>query len=259
MDVFLLCGQSNMAGRGGVAERAWDGAVPPECEPVPGVWCLSADGSRWQQAQEPLHAGVDAPGKPCGIGPGLPFAAALVQRSSGAGAAQQLAVGLVPCAVGGSALHEWELPDGLLGRRAVERALASLAAPGAAAPARLAGVLWYQGETDAGSGADAASWALRFAAHVVGALRTLLRAPSLPFAVVAITTAPLPSCAHTHAVRAAQLGLALPHCCVVDAAGLPLQPDGLHLTTAGAVTLGRRLATAWTAHEQSGWKSIQAA
>lgn len=31
MDVFVLAGQSNMAGRGGVKEGIWDGLVPEEC------------------------------------------------------------------------------------------------------------------------------------------------------------------------------------------------------------------------------------
>jgi hypothetical protein len=260
MDVWLLLGQSNMAGRGGVTARTWDGVVPAACAPPPGtaVWCLHPDGRAWEAAREPLHAGVDAPGKPCGVGPGLAFAAALLRqpgRPPPCGRVATLsAVGLVPCAVGGSALCEWELPDGPLGARAVARALAALAAPCAPGPARLAGALFYQGETDAGSEQDAASWGERFV-RLAGALRAALHAPELPFAVVAITTArSLPTCAHVEQVRAAQLALpgVLPCCCVVDADGLALQPDGLHLTAAAAVELGQRLAAAWQTHEH-GW------
>jgi hypothetical protein len=252
MDVWLLLGQSNMAGRGGVTARTWDGVVPAACAPPPGaaVWCLRPDGSAWEAAREPLHAGVDAPGKPCGVGPGLAFAAALLRQPG------RCALGLVPCAVGGSALCEWELPDGPLGARAVARALAALAAPCAPAPARLGGLLWYQGETDAGSEQDAASWGERFV-RLAGALRAALHAPELPFAVVAITTArSLPTCAHVEQVRAAQLALpgVLPRCCVVDADGLALQPDGLHLTAAAAAELGLRLAAAWQTHEHA-WRA----
>jgi hypothetical protein len=251
MDVFLLCGQSNMAGRGGVngAERAWDGVVPDACTVPAGaaVWRLSADGAAWEPAAEPLHAGVDAPGKTCGVGPGLAFAAALQRRRAHA-------LGLVPCAVGGSPLSDWEGP---LGARAVARAQAALALPCAAGGARprLAGLLFYQGETDAGDAALAASWAARFAA-LVAALRAALRAPLLPVLLVAITTAPLPAFPHVHVVRAAQLlaPATVPCCCCVDAAGLPLQADGLHLSAAGAAALGQRLADAWLAHEAA-WRA----
>ena len=259
MDVFLLAGQSNLAGRGGVIsttggegelQRAWDGVVPDACQ-TSGVWCLRPDGEAWVAAREPLHAGAEPPGKTCGVGPGLAFAAALRASRPATGA-----LGLVPCAVGGSALAEWELPHGKLGQRAVERVCAALAAapPCADAAPRLAGVLFYQGETDAGNAEDAASWGTRFAAFAA-ALREELQSPLLPLAVVAITTAPLPNCAHVASVRAAQLALpdVLPRCCVVDAAGLELQADGLHLTTAAAVTLGQRLAAAWKARDAAGW------
>jgi hypothetical protein len=252
MDVFLLCGQSNMAGRGGVnaAERAWDGAVPDACAvPAGAAWSLRADGAAWEPAAEPLHASVDAPGKTCGVGPGLAFAAALL-RQAGRSAP---ALGLVPCAVGGSALSEWEGP---LGARAVARAQAALALPCAAgARSRLAGVLFYQGETDAGDAALAATWGARFEA-LAAALREALQSPLLPIFVVAITTAPLPAFPHVDAVRQQQLRAptTVPRCCCVDAAGLPLQADGLHLSAAGAAALGQRLADAWLAQAPA-WRA----
>lgn len=40
LDLFILAGQSNMAGRGGVlhtkAGLKWDGVLPASCEPSPG-------------------------------------------------------------------------------------------------------------------------------------------------------------------------------------------------------------------------------
>ena len=43
-------------------------------------------------------------------------------------------------------------------------------------------------------------------------------------------------------VRKAQLGLHLPNVTCVDAKGLPLEPDRLHLTTPAQVHLGNKLA-----------------
>lgn len=257
MDVVLLCGQSNQAGRGGVrdvrtscvratacqltcvAQRAWDGVVPDACASIPGVWCLRPDGDAWEQAQEPLHVGVDAPGKPCGVGPGLAFGAALLH-------AHGPAIGLVPCAVGGSALREWELPDGELGRRCLARSRAALAAtcPAVGGP-RLACLLFYQGETDAGDAGDAATWGARFE-RWVAAMRAELCTPELPVGVVAVTASTSP-CPHLNVVRAAQLSCTstVPRCFVVDAHGLALQADGLHLTADAQASLGLLLARAF--------------
>jgi hypothetical protein len=43
-------------------------------------------------------------------------------------------------------------------------------------------------------------------------------------------------------VREAQLGLSLANVKTIDAWGLPLEPDGLHLNTESAVRLGQMLA-----------------
>ena len=206
--------------------------------------CLRPDGEAWEQAQEPLHRGVDAPGKPCGIGPGLAFASALLREQPG-----RPPLGLVPCAVGGSALCEWELPDGELGRRAVARARAALAA--GSGVSRLALLLFYQGETDSLDAANAASWGDRFV-RWAASVREELRAPELPVGVVAISASDA-ACPHLETVRAAQLRVPamLQRSFVVDAHGLELQEDGLHLTTDAQVALGERLARAFMDFEAS--------
>ncbi|CAD6335171.1 unnamed protein product [Miscanthus lutarioriparius] len=56
--VFLLAGQSNMGGRGGATSGTWDGVVPPDCAPSPRILRLSPS-LRWEEAREPLHAGID--------------------------------------------------------------------------------------------------------------------------------------------------------------------------------------------------------
>lgn len=66
--IFLLAGQSNMSGRGGVTNNTWDGIVPLECQASQSVMRLNA-GLTWEEAQEPLHRDIDTI-KTCGIGPG---------------------------------------------------------------------------------------------------------------------------------------------------------------------------------------------
>lgn len=49
-------------------------------------------------------------------------------------------------------------------------------------------------------------------------------------------------------VREAQKGVTVPNVILVDAKGLPLNPDHLHLTTKAQVQLGKMLADAYSSH-----------
>ncbi|PHU30170.1 putative carbohydrate esterase [Capsicum chinense] len=51
-NIFLLAGQSNMSGLGGVVKNVWDGIVPPECSPSPAILKLDAN-LQWVEATEP--------------------------------------------------------------------------------------------------------------------------------------------------------------------------------------------------------------
>lgn len=128
MDLYLLIGQSNMAGRGKVDE---------ESKKVhPRVFMLNKDG-QWVPATDPLH--FDKPS--AGVGPGLAFGKALA-------AAPEARIGLIPCAVGGTSIKAWSpgyqdpntkaYPyDDML--RRVQLALKD---------GTLKGIIWHQGETD---------------------------------------------------------------------------------------------------------------
>ena len=162
MDVWVLAGQSNMVGRGGVSrrpaeagaplgEKVWDGEATPAGAPAaplggPAVRSFGADG--WEVAREPLHAGLEPRlGKVAGVGPGLAFARAL-QTGSDAGAS--VALGLVPCACGETSVAEWSKGStGGLFEAMVARTRAALAAAEAAeqstGQAVLRGLLFYQG------------------------------------------------------------------------------------------------------------------
>ena len=90
LQVFLLAGQSNMAGRGVV--EAQDSVVHPRV--------LRLDPRmQWVAAVDPLH--WDKPAL-VGVGPGRAFGLALARRDPSA------RIGLVPAAVGGSPISTWE-------------------------------------------------------------------------------------------------------------------------------------------------------
>ena len=87
MHVFLLAGQSNMAGRGELSEI--------DRTPHPRVFVLNKN-DEWVIATEPLH--FDKP-EIRGTGPGLAFAKEIAKQNP------RFRIGLVPTAVGGSGIE----------------------------------------------------------------------------------------------------------------------------------------------------------
>ncbi|PKA51482.1 putative carbohydrate esterase [Apostasia shenzhenica] len=226
-NIFILSGQSNMSGRGGVKNRQWDGVLPEACRPNPSILRLSGAGA-WEPAREPLHFDIDV-SKTCGIGPGMPFANFLRPQIP-----QDSDIGLVPCAEGGTAIIEWERGSRLYSQmvRRAKEAVSSSAA------AEIKAVIWFQGESDTLSDEDAGAYRGRME-KLIGDLRSDLGLPSLPFIQVAIASGDE---GRVETVREAQLGFDLDGVACVDAKGLPLNEDGLHLSTAAQVALGRLLA-----------------
>ncbi len=153
--VYLLMGQSNMAGRGRMTEA--------DRRPVERVWMLDKE-NQWVPAAHPLH--FDKP-KIAGVGVGIAFA----KRMSAEDPAIQ--IGLVPCAVGGTPLSRWS-KGGDLYQNAVARAQT------ATERGTLKGVLWHQGESDTGAPETANTYGERLA-RMIGDLRAELGAPKLPF------------------------------------------------------------------------------
>jgi hypothetical protein len=128
--IFILAGQSNMAGRALIG--------PEDLQTSPRI--LTMDESyNWNLAQEPLHfydpgvAGLD-----CGLSFGKEFIK---------GINDTITVGLVPCAIGGTSVEQW-LNDStyrnlnILSNFAVRVALASKSGA-------IKGILWHQGENNA--------------------------------------------------------------------------------------------------------------
>lgn len=88
--LYLLVGQSNMAGRGKI-----DSLSTPN---NPRILMLSDD-NKWIIAKDPLH--FDKP-KVVGVGPGLAFAQKMLSFQKN----DNVKIGLIPCAVGGTTI-DW--------------------------------------------------------------------------------------------------------------------------------------------------------
>ncbi|KAJ6971629.1 probable carbohydrate esterase At4g34215 [Populus alba] len=233
-NIFILAGQSNMAGRGGVVNNtkngiaSWDGIVPVQCQPNPSILRLSAS-LTWVQAHEPLHADIDY-NKTNGVGPGMSFANAILTKVPNFGS-----IGLVPCAMGGTSISEWA-KGGFLYDQLVRRTQFALQRGGV-----IRAMLWYQGESDTQIREDADAYKGRLDRFFID-LRADLGYPTLPIIQVALASGEGP---YVEIVRNAQLGINLPNVQCVDAKGLPLEPDRVHLTTPAQVQLGQVLTDAF--------------
>jgi len=154
MKLFLLIGQSNMAGRGKVE--------PQDQVENPRIFMLTKD-LKWVPAKDPLH--FDKP-KAAGVGPGSEFAREVLKANPNA------TIGLIPCAVGGTSLDQWKA-GGQLYNSAVARSKEAMK------QGKLAGILWHQGESDSGDPGKVASYAERFSV-MIGQLRKDLQAEGAP-------------------------------------------------------------------------------
>ncbi|KAL2232623.1 UNVERIFIED_CONTAM: putative carbohydrate esterase [Sesamum indicum] len=224
--IFILAGQSNMAGRGGVVNGTWDGFIPPECQSNPLILRLNAE-LTWEEAREPLHRDIDIL-KTCGIGPGMAFSNSVLERDLGIGV-----IGLVPCAIGGTNISEWRRGSRLY-NQLLTRAQAALHGGGGLIRA----ILWYQGESDTVSHEDAKLYKRRLVRFFTD-VRSDLLSPVLPVIQVALASAEGP---YIEDIRKAQLGIDLPNVKCVDAKGMKIGYDGLHLSTEGEVHVGQMMA-----------------
>ncbi|KAL5561295.1 hypothetical protein UlMin_031042 [Ulmus minor] len=244
--IFILSGQSNMAGRGGVIrnhshhhQKYWDGVVPPECQPHPSILRLSAK-LQWEIAHESLHADIDSK-KVCGLGPGMSFANAVRERVG------LTPIGLVPCAVGGTAIKQWARGEHLYDNM-VKRARESVKGGG-----EIRALLWYQGESDTATQHDADAYQGKME-KLIEDVREDLGLPCLPIIQVAILSGI--DSKNIEIVREAQLGLNVPNVVCVDAKGLELKEDNLHLTTQAQVQLGQMLAQAYLSNFEPSHSSV---
>ncbi|MCH4895050.1 sialate O-acetylesterase [Sphingomonas sp. SFZ2018-12] len=231
-DVYLLMGQSNMSGRGDLNQLTMH-----EREPDSRITVYANDG-HVRPAREPLDDASDqidrvSADPNAAVGPGLFFARHLL-------AARRVPIRLVPCAKGGTSIREWR-PD-----PARSTLFGSCMARARESGGRIAGILWYQGESDTRSTADVTRWSADFS-RIVSAARTSLGQPNLPVILVRIARQPkMPDLAARYpawnALRSVQLRLEARCVERVGADNIPLNPDGLHLSTPAQRTLGLRIA-----------------
>ncbi len=221
--LYLLIGQSNMAGRG---------VVPPDQKPHPRVLKLDKE-NKWVPSTEPLH--FDKP--IAGAALGTSFAATMAET-----APEPIVIGLIPCAVGGTPLSRWE-KDGDLWKQALARLEV------ARQHGTLKGILWHQGEADSTTSL-APTYGKRLAA-MVSDLRTQISSPNMPFVaghlgtfIVESNPNGTPNLWRKINEEIDSLPSNVPHAAVVPSEGLGHKGDRLHFDTAALRDFGKRYAEA---------------
>ncbi|MEZ0386680.1 MAG: sialate O-acetylesterase [Verrucomicrobium sp.] len=224
-DLYLLIGQSNMAGRGSLS---FEDRLSRDQ-----VLKFSARNA-WAPGVEPLH--TDKPGV-AGAGIGMSFAREMVSTNP------KVTVGLIPCAVGGTPLERW-VKGGDLYQQALVRAREAMKS------GSLKGILWHQGEADSGSEEKARSYAQRLS-QLVKDLRTDLGAGEVPFVAGKLgeflekeNKEGEPSFWPVVNEQIATLPALVPNTAVVDSSGLKHKGDGVHFDTRSLREFGNRYAAA---------------
>jgi hypothetical protein len=219
--IYLLLGQSNMAGRG---------PLTPDLQAAghARVFVLNAQG-QWVLAHHPLH--FDKPAM-AGVGPGLAFGVAMAEANP------TIRIGLVPCAVGGTSIDKWQpgAYDEATKTHPYDDAVARIRAAMGCGVVR--GLLWHQGESDTSPAATAAY--LPRLAELIGRVRALTGQPGLP--VVAGELGRFREANLPFNAQLPQLLTQVPHTALVSSEGLTDKGDKLHFDAASADELGRRYA-----------------
>ena len=221
LHIYLLLGQSNMAGRGEITPAFVN-------EGNASVLMFNKD-MQWVLAKHPLH--FDKP-KAAGVGPGLAFGVKMAE------AYPKQTIGLVPCAVGGTSISKWKPGafDKDTDTHPYDDAVARIEE--AMKTGIIEGVLWHQGESD--TSPEKAAAYLANLENLIAKIRKVCKNPNLPVVVGELGVfkdnrkiinemiAPLPSRVSNTAIAKSD--------------GLEQKGDGAHFNSASAQLLGYRFA-----------------
>ena len=240
-DVVILIGQSNMDGRGAVKY------LPPDLQaPNPAFQIFYRNPPFSSEGWKPLAPGFSVP--PGYKGTTLPsgtFGCELTFAPALAKLRPDLHLVLIKASKGGTSLNkDWKpaTRDEVANqgpcyrnfRTTLTDALAALPGTGH----RLRGVVWHQGESDAGMPAEAYG---KMLTTFIARVREDLATPDLPFVIGEVYDN-----GNRDFVRAGQkdVGSTVPKTAFVSCEGLVTFDKGTHFDAAGQMEFGRRYATA---------------
>jgi len=224
--LFLLVGQSNMAGRGKVEEQ--------DKQPHPRVLALNKAGE-WVAAVDPIHFDKSS----AGVGLGKSFGIQIAEANP------DITVGLIPCAVGGSPIDSWQPGKFYKPASAHPWDDFQKRAKPALEKGTLKAILWHQGESD--SNEKLAGTYEKKLHNLVKAFRAEL-ATDAPFIVGQLGQFDdVPLTEHREQVDQAHQNLPkhLPRTAYVSAVGFKHKGDKVHFDSASLREFGKRYAEAY--------------
>jgi len=220
-ELYVLIGQSNMAGRG---------QMTAEFEKMehPRVYMWNAAG-QWVPAKHPVH--FDKP-KYAAVGPGLAFGMGMAEANP------KVKVGLIPCAVGGTSIEQWT--PGAYDEKSKAHPFddAILRIRAAMKYGFIKGVIWHQGESN--SSEKKSRTYLNRLDTLVNRIRAEVGDPKLPF-VAGELGRYRERYAIINSLLAKVPGI-IPFTGVVSSEGLVHMGDSTHFDGASATRLGHRYA-----------------
>lgn len=227
LHVFLLIGQSNMAGRAKIEPR--------DAEPIPSAYLF--DGKGWLPAKPPynLYAPLRKTVKMQRLNGGPSFARAYRKANP------NVPIGIVCAARGGTSITQWSRVENNKAKSLYWRAVEM--ARQAAKTGTLKGVLWHQGESDVSARTDKYPTLLK---ELVANVRKDLAAPDLPFVYGQIAPGRKKSAARQKAIAGFNAMLRkqparIPHTGCAKADDLKTF-DGVHFDAPSYRRLGQRYA-----------------
>jgi len=242
LKLFILAGQSNMSGMGNLPR--WETKTNPK------IYVFGND-YHWKLAKEPVDDSTNQVDKvsedtSAGYSPALSFANTLLAKYP------DMVIGLIPCAKGGSSIHEWQrnLNDNTLYGSCLKRVRA------ASVMGNVAGILFFQGEIDTVDPKEdpkrtfsANQWANKFTV-LVRDWRRDLNLPKLPmfFAQIGSNTEPQ-RFINWAVVKEQQRQIKLPFSAMITTDDLALK-DYVHFNTESYQIIGERFGKAYL-----GWLS----
>lgn len=220
-ELYILIGQSNMAGRGPLTAEF-------QAQGNPRVFMLNRD-KQWVPAKHPLH--FDKP-KAAGVGPGLAFGMDMAETNP------NVKIGLIPCAVGGTPIEHWKPGafDPATKTHPYDDALIRIKE--AMKSGVIKGVIWHQGE--ANSAENKSAIYIKQLKTLVKTLRREVGNSKLPFVVGELGRFRTQFTKFN--IQLAKVPTKIRFTALAISEGLDHKGDSTHFSSSSATELGHRFA-----------------
>jgi len=220
--IYILMGQSNMAGRGRITE---------EFKNERNTRLLMLNKSNvWVMAEHPLH--FDKPNI-VGVGPGMAFGLSMLEDNN-----KKIKIGLVPCAVGGTPIEDWEPKAYNKATNTYPYDEALIRIKEAKKSGIIKGIIWHQGEGN--SSPEKSLIYISQLNSLILRVRENIGNQSLPFVIGELGYyKEIYNNINTELKKVPSL---IPYTAIASSEGLNHNGDGTHFDSQSARTLGFRLA-----------------